>query len=148
MSEHERINQLMRKAMSKVGIDKEQVECFTSMQGEFTSFDPQAKIMQAVFPFLQDYTNPLGGMQGGFICAAIDNVLGPLCFMAAKPGVTTQMNVSYIRPVTSADDKIWIKGEVTAQTNQQIFLQAVVTNKDQKLIAIAHATFMALDKKA
>lgn len=146
MSEHQRIYDLMKQAMQKVGLDREKVECFSSMQGEFISFDNTEKTMQAKFPFLPDYTNPLGGMQGGFITAAIDNVMGPLCFMAAKPGVTTQMNVSYVRPVTAKDETIWIKGEVTAQTNHHIFLQALVTNKDQKLIAIAHATFMVFEK--
>ena len=78
------------------------------------------------------------------IVAAIDNTIGPLSYLVAPPSVTTQLNVSYIRPVTHADEYLTVTGMVDEQTRRYLFLKAEVTNSAHKLVALCHATFAVL----
>jgi acyl-coenzyme A thioesterase PaaI-like protein len=50
--------------------------CFRFMQGRVVEYLPQERLTVA-FPVLDEYLNPAGSMQGGFITAAFDNVFGP-----------------------------------------------------------------------
>ena len=115
-------------------------QCFVDMAGEFVLFDEESKRLTARFPVLERYQNPLLTMQGGLIVAAIDNTVGPLSWLIAPPSVTTQMNTSYIRPVTRDDDYILVAGAVDEITRRQLFLSARVTNPAGKLVAVCHAT--------
>ena len=54
------------------------------------------------------------------IVAAIDNTLGPLSFLVALPSVTTQLNTSYIRPVTAQVVHIIITGRVLERTRRPV----------------------------
>lgn len=68
------------------------------------------KVLCAEFPYDERFLNPLKAYQGGFLCAAIDDVFGPLTYMAAKrPAVTVQMNTTFIRPFMEKDKKITIR---------------------------------------
>lgn len=115
-------------------------KCFVDMQGEFVFFDEEHKRLTARFPVLERYQNPLFSMQGGLIVAAIDNTIGPLSWLVAPPSVTTQMNTSYIRPVTRDDAYILIEAAVDEVTRRQLLLSARVTNPSGKLVAVCHAT--------
>ena len=79
-------------------------------------------------------------MQNGYIVAAGDNTLGPLSWLAAPPSVTSQLNTSYIRPVTPDNAYIVVAGRVTELTRRLLFLEAKVTNAADKLVAISQAT--------
>ncbi len=92
------------------------------------------------FPMKKEYQNPLGHMQGGVICAAIDNTLGPLSYLVAPPSVTTQLNTQYVRPVLPTDKFIDITAMVVDQTKSQIIMRAEVRNEKNKLVAICQAT--------
>lgn len=115
-------------------------KCFVDMEGEFVDFDEADKRLAARFPARERYHNPLFTMQGGLIVAAIDNTIGPLSWLVAPPSVTTQMNTSYIRPVTRDDTHILVEGVADEITRRQIFLSARVTNPAGKLVAVCHAT--------
>lgn len=143
MEGHDNIIKALIPQINKI-YDKELIfDCFTSMRGEFLAFDKHQNELTAKFPFLKEQRNPLGCMQGGFIVAAMDNTLGPLCFLGSTPGVTTQLNVSYVRPVTPNDEYIWVKAKIIAITTHQTFIRAIVTNKDDKIISIGHSTFVS-----
>ena len=118
-------------------------KCFLDMEGEFVDFDGK-RILRTRFPVLERYQNPLRFMQGGMIVAAIDNTIGPLSYLVAPPSVTTQLNVSYIRPVTAEDEYITVDGIVDEQTRRYLFLRADVKNPGGRLVAMCHATFAIL----
>lgn len=117
---------------------------FEDMDGELLRYDPEAKVLVARFPVLDRYQNPLGTMQGGILVALVDNTLGPLSYLAAPPSVTTQLNTTYIRPVTPKDAYVEVEGRVTEQAGRQLFMTAHVTNAQGKLLAISHATCQIL----
>ncbi|UTA48631.1 PaaI family thioesterase [Simiduia sp. 21SJ11W-1] len=108
-------------------------QCFVTMGGEFLEFDERAKRLRVRFPVKAEFQNPMGYMQGGLIVGAIDNTVGPLTFLVAPPSVTTQMNTSYIRPITPELSHFEVEAVVTEQTRRQIFVDAVVYSGDKQL---------------
>ncbi len=112
---------------------------FVDMEGEFVDYQ-EGQTLTVRFPVKERYQNPMGHMQGGMIVAAIDNTLGRLSFLVAPPSVTTQLNTSYIRPVTAQDEHIIITGRVLERTRTQLFMMAEVTNAVGKLVAVSYAT--------
>ena len=112
---------------------------FLDMEGEFLSYE-EGESLRVRFPVRARYQNPMGTMQGGMIVAAIDNTIGPLSFLAAPPSATTQLNTTYIRPITPADEYIEVEGRVVERTRTRIYLSAEVFNPAGKLVALAHAT--------
>lgn len=120
--------------------------CFTEMNGDYVAFE-EGKALICRFPNDPRFRNPIGLMQGGFIVAAIDNTLGPLSYLVAPPSVTTQLNTTYIRPVTPRDAYIEVRGEVIEQTQNQLYLKATVQNPSGKTLCMAFATAQILASK-
>ena len=116
---------------------------FQDMEAEFVDYQ-EGRSITVRFPVLPRYQNPMGYMQGGMIVAAIDNTLGPLSYLVAPPSVATQLNTSYVRPVTANDEFIIVEGRVAERTRTQLFLLAEVRNQAGKLVAICHATCLIL----
>lgn len=112
---------------------------FLDMEGEFLEYQ-EGQVLRVRFPVKKRYQNPMGHMQGGMIVAAIDNTIGPLSFLVAPPSVTTQLNTTYIRPVTGQDESIVVTGRVIERTRGYLFLMAEVTNAVGKLVAVSYAT--------
>lgn len=119
---------------------------FTDMGGEFLAFDADAKTIRVRFPVYERYGNPLGMMQGGMIAAAIDSTVGPLSYLVAPPSVTTQMNLSYIRPVAPGMPHIEVTGRVTEQTRRYLFMEARAFSPDDRLLVLAHVTAQVIEQ--
>jgi len=47
---------------------------FEEMNAEIRAYDPEAQTLRVRMPVAARYENPTGAMQGGFVCAALDNV--------------------------------------------------------------------------
>lgn len=116
---------------------------FLDMQGEIIDYE-EGHFLTIRFPVLERYRNPMGHMQGGMIVAAIDNTFGPLSYLVASPSVTTQLNTSYIRPVTTDDRHIDVVAEVEEKTGRYLFLSAEVLNPAGKPVALSHASCQIL----
>jgi uncharacterized protein (TIGR00369 family) len=114
---------------------------FSYLGGHFTAFDEDAATLSARFPLKPDYRNPLGFTQGGILVTVADNTMGPLCFLAGFLGVSTQINTTFVRPVTPKDE--WVAGEarIVERTKTQAHLTAKVTNPAGKACALVSATF-------
>lgn len=117
---------------------------FTTMQGEILEVDLEARTLKAKFPNLPAYYNPMGYMQGGIIATLMDNTMGPLSFMVAPPSVTTQLNTSYLRPVTQQDEFVYVTATVDEMTRRQLFMSARATNTEGKVFAMTYATCMII----
>lgn len=118
---------------------------FVDMGGELLAFEADDRMMRVRFPFQERQQNPMGMMQGGVIAAAIDNTLGPLSYLVAMPSVTTQMNLSYIRPVTPDMPYIEVVGCVTDQTRRYVFMEGRAFDPDERLLVLAHITAMVVE---
>lgn len=107
------------------------------------------KSLAAEIKFDSRFTNPLQMFQGGFLCAALDEVYGPLTYMAAgRPVVTIEMSTSFIRPFIAKDEFITIKAEVVNKSKTLIVLKAEARSKEGKLIATStnHSLVLSEEK--
>lgn len=119
---------------------------FTEMGAEIVGYE-EGTALTVRFPFDERFTNPLGVMQGGMIGAAIDNTIGPLSFLVAPPSVTTQFNLTFLRPIKPALDHFLVEGRLTEKTRQYLFFEARVTDPEGTTLALAQATCYILSKQ-
>ena len=101
----------------------------------YTDIEP-GKMLTAEFKFDPKFGNPMQVFQGGFLCAAFDDVYGPLTYMACeRPVVTIEMSTTYLRPFREKDEYITVRAEVVARSKSLLVLKAEAKNKNGKLIA-------------
>lgn len=117
---------------------------FKAMRGEFDSFDIDQGEMRCKFPVLPDQLNPFGHMQGGVISAAIDNTIGPLSMLVAKPNVTRRMELKYTKPVTTEVGEIFVTARFTDQKKHMLFFEAIVENSEGDQFVSAKSTHWIL----
>lgn len=120
--------------------------CFSFMQSQVIDFE-EGRRLTVSFPVLENYLNPGGTMQGGFITAAFDNVFGPLCYSATHTTFTTTVNIitSYHRPIFTGDELI-ITAEVKTQGKTKIHMTAEAYNRENKLIATATTDYIYINR--
>ena len=112
---------------------------FTEMGAEVVGY-VEGESMTVRFPFDARFTNPMGVMQGGMIAAAVDNALGPLSFLVAPPSVTTQFNLSFLRPVSPDLYYFEVEARLDEKTRQYLFMSARVTDPEGRTLALAQVT--------
>lgn len=120
--------------------------CFTFMQARVIEYDAGQRLTVS-FPVLENYMNPAGSMQGGFITAAFDNVFGPLCYSATRTTYTTTLGIitSYHRPIWEGDELI-ITATVKSQGKTKIHMMAEAYNRENKLIATATTDYLHVNR--
>ncbi|HEX8645067.1 MAG TPA: PaaI family thioesterase [Allosphingosinicella sp.] len=65
------------------------------------AIDPEAGTIEVGFTAGEEFTNPTGAVQGGFVAAMLDDTMGPALFAMGKGEIfapTLDLNVSFIRP--------------------------------------------------
>lgn len=122
--------------------------CFEEMKAEMQRYDPSSQTLRVRIPVESRYENPMGSMQGGFLCAALDNVLGPLSYLVAPPSATTQMNVAFLRPVTPAHEYVDVEARAEERVGRQLQLSGKVLTPREKTAATCTATCRILDRTA
>lgn len=116
--------------------------CFVEMEGEVLAYREELLELAVAFPVKEQYLNPMQGMQGGFIAAAIDNVFGPLSLLAGgKPSATLGMQITYHRPVRMGD-RLIITARVIKRGRQLLYMEATVENEQGRLVANANSSWM------
>lgn len=119
--------------------------CFEEMNGEMLAFDPETETLRARFPVESRYENPTGAMQGGFLCAALDNVLGPLSYLVAPPSATTQLNVTFLRPVPPQHEYVTVEARAEERAGKHLQLSGTVLTPNGKTAATGTATCRILN---
>jgi uncharacterized protein (TIGR00369 family) len=98
------------------------------------------------FPVTENLLNPVGAMQGGFITAALDNVLGPLSYLAMRsPASTLDIHTQFVRAV-SAGDTLMVTAHVVSMGPATLVMTAEARNGRGKLVATATANAIAVRK--
>lgn len=118
--------------------------CFTTMRAEFTDYESRTALT-ATFPVEETLLNPVGIMQGGFIAAAIDNVMGPLSYLAMRnPAATLSLHTQFIRGAASGDI-LTVTARVVSRTPRTLVMAAEARNRKGKLIAMATANAVVIN---
>ena len=117
---------------------------FTEMEGAFVAFDEDAARLRVRFPVLERFQNPMGHLQGGVLAAAIDNGIGPLSYLVAPPSATTELSVTYLRPVLPDERSIEVEAWLVERAGRRLVFDARVTNGAGEAVALARAVCQIL----
>lgn len=112
---------------------------------EIVAIDEQAKIIEMTFTALPQWANYRGHVQGGFVCAMLDCLLGSAgTFNLPKShAVTTvEMKTTYIAPTPIGPLKG--VGQLVHQGNSLIFTEAKLLDFENQLLATASSTLKIL----
>ncbi|MBW8812587.1 MAG: PaaI family thioesterase [Caulobacterales bacterium] len=102
---------------------------------------PDEGRISVAFEGLEAFTNPAGFIQGGFLAAMLDDVMGPAVFVHSAGQlypVTLDLHVSYLGPARPGP--LYGEGRVVQAGRSVGFLEAQLTDADGVLVARATAT--------
>jgi uncharacterized protein (TIGR00369 family) len=117
--------------------------CFVTMNAEFVAYESRSSLT-VTFPVSESVLNPVGAMQGGFITAAIDNVMGPLSYLAMKnPASTLDIHTQYVRAVPLGDT-LTVTARVVSMGPVTLVMAAEARNARGKLVATATANAISV----
>jgi uncharacterized protein (TIGR00369 family) len=103
--------------------------------------DPDRGTIRAQFEAKQEFLNPLGVVQGGFLAAMLDDTLGPALVCTLPPGQfapTIELKVNFIRPAPLGT--LIGEGRVVARGGTIAFLAGELRTAQGELVATATAT--------
>ena len=119
--------------------------CFVTMNGRFTAYESRSSLT-VTFPVTENMLNPVGAMQGGFITAALDNVMGPLSYLAMRnPASTLDIHTQYVRAV-AVGDTLTVTARVVSMGPATLVMTAEARNARGKLVATATANAISVGK--
>lgn len=108
----------------------------------FMQIDAEAGTIETEFQARQEFTNPAGNIQGGFLAAMLDDSMGPALAATLAVGEfapTLNLNVSYLRAAKVG----LIQGKAcVVKRGKDICFLAGELYQDGHLIATATATAM------
>jgi uncharacterized protein (TIGR00369 family) len=103
--------------------------------------DAQKGTIRVQFDGKHEFLNPMGNVQGGFLCAMLDDTLGP-ALVATLPkdhfAPTIELKVNFIRPAKPGP--LIGSGKVVSRGGTIAFLAGELTTEQGELIATATAT--------
>jgi uncharacterized protein (TIGR00369 family) len=109
------------------------------------SVDPEAGSIKVEFEGKDEFTNPAGNIQGGFLAAMLDDTMGPALSATLGAGEfapTLNLNVQFLSPAVPG--KIEAIGRVVRRGAEICFLSGELTQGGRLL---ATATAMAVIRK-
>ncbi len=121
-------------------------ECFAMMKAEYIDYESRM-MLKISFPVLPEYLNPMKSMQGGFISAAFDNVIGPLSYLSARAScVSLDMHTNFIRPIY-AGYLLTITARVVIRGRSTMNIAAEGVNGKGKLVASCSSHLIIVKKE-
>ncbi|ENX46691.1 MULTISPECIES: PaaI family thioesterase [Acinetobacter] len=68
--------------------------------GHHIQWNDQAQQLEIDYVALESFTNPRGTVEGGMICAMLDDVMGLFAFLAndRQPATTINLTLDFLRP--------------------------------------------------
>ena len=120
---------------------KKRPACSDTLGMELLAVDQENMTIRMGFEATEAFSNPTRAIQGGFLCAMLDEAMSTCCIIASNVTMTAptlEMKVSFLRPLfvgkAEAVARIIKFGKSTA------FMEAELFDPDGKLVAKASAT--------
>ncbi|MGW0811294.1 PaaI family thioesterase [Nonomuraea sp. NPDC002799] len=108
---------------------------------ELVEVDPEQGSIEVAFQASDQFVNPVGVIQGGFLAAMLDDTLGP-ALVATLPehqfAPTMDLHVQFLRPARPG--RIVGRGRVIQRGKEVAFLAGELIGPDGKMVATATAT--------
>ena len=115
--------------------------CAETLGWELIDQWPEEGRIEIAFHPNDTMLNPRGTVQGGFVAAMLDDVMGPALVAmtnGAEVPVTMDMNVSFVAPVVPG--RVIGKGRVISKGRTTVFLEGELFDEDGVLLARATST--------
>jgi uncharacterized protein (TIGR00369 family) len=103
--------------------------------------DPDAGTIEVAFAASDQFLNPAGVIQGGFVAAMLDDTLGPALVATLGPGQfapTTDLHVQFLRPARPG--RLTGRGRVVRRGRDVAFLAGELVDESGEIVAVATAT--------
>ena len=108
---------------------------------ELRAVDPEAMTIEVGFTARPEFTNPVGDVRGGMLCAMFDDTMGP-ALVATLAGTewapTTDLHVQFLAPVRPG--RLVGRGRVVRRARTVAFLAGELSDGDGRLVATGVAT--------
>ncbi len=145
MSAHDKLEENPRISdeamLARFTNSKKRPPCTETVGMRLTHVDQAKMTARYEFEARQDFANPTGAIQGGFICAMLDEAMSALAIIASNVTMnapTLEMKVSFLRPLfvgrATAEARILKWGKSTC------FIEAELFDPAGQLVAKASAT--------
>lgn len=108
---------------------------------ELIAIDPEQGTIEVAFKASDQFTNPVGVIQGGFLAAMLDDTLGPALVATLPPNQfapTLDLHVQFLRPARPG--RLVGHGRIVQRGRDVCFLAGELLNADGKTVAVATAT--------
>ena len=108
---------------------------------ELVSVDPDAGTIEVAFAASEQFLNPIGVIQGGFLAAMLDDTLGPALVATLGPGEfapTTDLHVQFLRPARPG--RLIGRGRIVRRGKDVGFLAGELVDESGTVVATATAT--------
>lgn len=140
--------ELIRSFPIPPGIDLEMPPPSTkSLDIQFEEYVP-ARSLRATVVVPKQYANAVGLLQGGFLAAMFDDLIGPLSYLTARgPTTTLELTTHFLRPVFCGG-RLRLDAMVRKPGRTAIYIAAEAHNEDDKLVATAMSTVQVLPMPA
>ena len=113
----------------------------TLLGWELVAVDPEAGTIEVAFTASEQFLNPAGAIQGGFLAAMLDDTLGPALVATLGPGLfapTTDLHVQFLRPARPG--RLTGRGRVVRRGREVAFLAGELLDDSGQVVATAVAT--------
>jgi uncharacterized protein (TIGR00369 family) len=108
---------------------------------ELRAIDPEAMTIEVGFTATDDFANPVGDVQGGMLCAMLDDTLGPALVATLGDGEwapTTDLHVQFLAPARPGP--LVARGRVVRRGRSIAFLAGELSDPDGQVVATGVAT--------
>ncbi len=108
---------------------------------EPVSVDPDAGTIEVTFTASDQFLNPVGLIQGGFLTAMLDETLGPALAATLGPdqfAPTTDLHVQFLRPARPG--RLTGRGRIVRRGREVAFLAGELLDESGHIVAVATAT--------
>ncbi|MDX2233696.1 MAG: PaaI family thioesterase [Hyphomonadaceae bacterium] len=101
--------------------------------------------VEALFDAKPDFANPMRQVQGGYLCAMLDDVMSVACLVSSgmtHVAPTLEMKTSFLRPALADGRKLRAVGRVVKWGRTIAFTEGELWDGDETLLAKATGTAM------
>jgi uncharacterized protein (TIGR00369 family) len=108
---------------------------------ELLAVDPDEGTIEVAFTATEQFVNPVGVIQGGFLAAMLDDTLGPALVATLDPGEfapTTNLHVQFLRPAHPG--RLVGRGRIVRRASGVGFLAGELVDDAGEVVAMATAT--------
>ena len=115
--------------------------CARHLGFELIDFSVDGGWAEVAFNPRPEFANPAGAVQGGFVCAMLDDAMSVAASISQRFTVivpTLQTSVSYLRPTPIA--RVVARGEVLRFGSSSVVMQGTLRLPDGDTLAVATAT--------